>query len=156
MTDELAIRRYWPPDKNAVWRVHERAFEAASIPFIPELDRDLRRIPDTYLDGGEFLVGSVANQIVAIGGFRSTDPETVEIKRMRVDPGYQRRGYGGALLEALEDRARTRGYEQAVLHTSERLTAALAFYREQGYRETNRERHTEADFDLVHFRKSLP
>jgi hypothetical protein len=49
MGTELSVRRYRPTDKNAVWRVHERAFRAASIPFVPELDRDLRRIPEAYL-----------------------------------------------------------------------------------------------------------
>jgi hypothetical protein len=49
MADGLTVRRYQPADENAVWRVHERAFRDASIPFDPELDRDLRRVPEAYL-----------------------------------------------------------------------------------------------------------
>lgn len=155
VTDDFTIRRYQPPDANAVWRVHERAFAAASIPFDPELDRDLRRIPEAYLDGGEFLVGAVEGRVVAIGGFQPIDRVTVGITRMRVDLRYQRRGYGSALLEALEARARDRGFEQAALQTSERLEPARAFYGRYGYDEIERGTHTEVNFDLARFRKSL-
>lgn len=80
---------------------------------------------------------------------------TVELKRLRVRPDYWRRGYGRVLVAALEERARARGYERVVLHTSEQLTAAESLYRSEGYRETGRERHAEADMELVYFEKRL-
>lgn len=170
MTDELTVRRYRPVDKNAVWRVYEQAFREASSAFVPELDRDLRRIPETYLRDGEFLVGTVAGEIVAVGEFlpvdgravneRSADEQSasdrvVELRRMGVDPAYQRNGNGSALLRTLEDSARERGARRAVLHTSDRLGSAIEFYRAQGYRETDREPHPEADMTLVYFEKRL-
>lgn len=42
MAEELEIRRYEPRDKNAVWRVHERAFRATLPRFFPAVNRDLR------------------------------------------------------------------------------------------------------------------
>lgn len=155
MPTALSIGGYEDGDANSIWRVHQRAFEASPIPFRPELDRDLRRIPDEYLDDGAFLVGEVDGEIVAVGGFVPMDRSTVEIKRMRVDPAHQRERYGTAMLVALEGRARGLGYEQAALHTSELLEAAIAFYRVNGYREVRREPHPVADFELVYFEKSL-
>jgi ribosomal protein S18 acetylase RimI-like enzyme len=155
MTRESSIRRYRPADKNVVWRVHERAFRAVSIPFDPELDRDLRRVPEAYLREGELLVGTTDGQVVAVGGFRPTGDRSIEVKRMRVDPDYQRAGCGSALLRELERRARERGAKRVVLHTSDRLDSAVAFYRTQGYRETSREPHPEIDMALVYFEKRL-
>jgi GNAT superfamily N-acetyltransferase len=108
MAETLEIRRYEPRDKNAVWRVHERAFWATLPRFFPAVGRDLRDVPGAYLDGGEFLVGEVADEIVAIGGFRPVNERTVELKRLRVRPDCWRRGYGRTLVAVLEDQARER------------------------------------------------
>lgn len=155
MAGELAIRRYEPRDENDVWRVHERAFRATLPRFLPAVDRDLRNVPSAYLDDGEFLVGEIEDEVVAIGGFRPVNERTVELKRLRVRPDCWRRGYSRALVAALEDRARERGYERVVLHTSDQLTAAQSLYRNVGYWETSRERHAEADMELVYFEKRL-
>lgn len=155
MAVELSIRRYEAGDKNAVWRLHERAYRHALDEFYPQLDRDLRHVPSAYLDDGEFLVGSLDGQIVAIGGFQPVESDAVEIRRMRVDPDHQRQGYAKAILEALEDRARGRGFDRVVLITSELLSAAVAFYRAADYRVVEREPHPEADIALILFEKSL-
>lgn len=140
---------------NAVWRLHERAYRHALDEFYPQLDRDLRHIPSAYLDDGEFLVGTLEGQIVAIGGFQSVESDAVEIRRLRVNPDLQRRGYATAVLNALEARASRRGFDRAVLLTSELLSAAVAFYRAADYRVVEREPHPEADLDLIRFEKSL-
>lgn len=155
MPNKLSIRRYEHGDKNAVWRLHERAFRDALEEFYPELDRDLRRIPSEYLDDGEFLVGTFEDRIVAVGGFQPFDDDAVEIRRMRVDPDHQRRGFASAILDALEDRARRRGFKRAVLLTTELLPAAVAFYRTAGYRVHEREPHPEADVDMIRFENTL-
>ena len=154
---EFRIRRYDAGDAGRVWRVHEAAFEAAPIEFVenPACTENLRDVPGTYLDGsGEFLVGETGT-IVAIGGFSRADGTTVEINRMRVHPQYQRRGYGRALLGELEDRARSRGFEIAVLGTHVDLDAARQFYEVNGYHETHRDPHPIAGDTFVYYRKNL-
>lgn len=154
---EFAIRQYRPEDADRVRRVHEAAFRAAPIEFIEDApdEEHLRNIAATYLDGsGEFLVGE-SSAIVAIGGFKPVDGETVEIKRMRVHPDHQRNGYGRALLEALETRARERGYTAAVLETHVALEAAIGFYEANGYQETRREPHPVAGDTFIRYRKEL-
>jgi GNAT superfamily N-acetyltransferase len=70
---------------------------------------------------------------VGIGAFRPTDGETVEIKRMYVDPAARGAGVGKAILEDLERWAREEGYTRAVLETSKRLEPAVRLYGRSGY-----------------------
>src|SRR5437588_11804918 len=100
----LAIREYQDEDADAVWELHVLGLEQTSSnaghgPW----DEDLHNIRYVYLRrSGTFLVGEIDSRIVAMGAFRRTAPTSAEIKRMRVHPAYQRRGFGQAILEALE------------------------------------------------------
>lgn len=156
--EALTVRRYRPADVAAVWAVHERALRASGLEFVEDapVDADLTAIRARYLDrDGEFLVGLADDRIVAIGGFRPRDDETVEIRRMRVHPDHQRRGFGRRLLTALEGRARDRGFRSAVLETNERLHAAMAFYEARGDDEAGRETHPATGDTFVTSRKVL-
>lgn len=151
------IRRYRPGDADRIRRVHEAAFRAAPVEFIEDTpgEEDLRKLVSVCLDGaGDLLVGELSD-IVAVGGFKPGDEGTVEIKRMRVHPDHQRNGYGQALLEALEDRGRERGYEAAVLETHVALDAAIGFYEANGYTETGRKPHPVAGDTFIRYRKKL-
>lgn len=176
------IRRYEPPDENAVWLVHDRAFRLSDLEFYPELNRHLRHIQDSYLDpGGEFLVavadvppaepvayGRDGERVVGVGGFvpstcetaslRPDSPvsagdRTVVVKSVRVDPDFQRRGIARSLMAELEARARDAGFERSVLDTGEDLTAAQSLYESLGYEVVGRE--TVAGFGLVFYEKRL-
>lgn len=136
----LQIRRYQPTDRDVVWALHEEALSAVGAYVGPgPWDEDLHAIEAVYLDaGGEFLIGVVAGQIVAMGALRRTTPERAEIKRMRVRPALQGRGLGEALLAALERRARELGYRTLHLDTTTRQDAARRLYAKNGYREVRR------------------
>ena len=154
MTDR-SIRRYRDGDAARLLELHESALRAADalVPEVPSPD-DLRAIPETYLDaGGEFLVGTCAGEVVAMGGLERVDDETAEIRRMRTDPACQRRGYGRRILGRLEARATDLGYRTLVLETTTLQPAARRFYEEHGYVETGR--HALSDFEVVAYRKRL-
>ena len=162
MPDELSIRRYEPADAEAVWEIHELALRASPITFAENVpgDEDLRAIPEEYLDaGGEFLVGTVGGEVVAIGGYQPTGKEagdeTAEIRRMRVHPDHQRRGYGETLLTRLESLADERGFDRIVLETNENLRAARALYETHGYEQYEAESHPVTGEDIVRYRKEL-
>jgi GNAT superfamily N-acetyltransferase len=159
MGRELAIRRYEPADADRVWTVHERALRASPLTFVEDAaaDEDIAAISERYLDaGGEFLVRLVDGEIVATGGFRPRGEATVEIRRMRVDPDHQRRGYGARILEALEARAQARGFERAVPETNERLAAARELYEGRGYEEAGGETDASSDGEtFVRYQKKL-
>jgi GNAT superfamily N-acetyltransferase len=57
---------------------------------------------------------------------------------MRVHPEVQRRGFGRAILLALEQRARELGYGRLVLDTTTRQQAAIALYQNNGFVQTGR------------------
>ena len=103
----LEIRRYQPADNPAVWELHHRALGPTGAYFRDGIwDADLNDIPNHYLqNGGEFLVGMLDGKIVAMGAFRKKSTTLAEIKRMRVLPEYQRRGFGQAILNQLEDKS---------------------------------------------------
>ncbi len=122
-------------------------------------DHDFFRMEDIYLrNDGEFLVGELDDRIVAMGGLRRADLipggharafggyapgaptlDAAEMVRLRVLPTLQRRGYGAALVRALEQRAAEYGYRILRADTTEPTSPALALYRKLGWTETRRE-----------------
>lgn len=133
----LSIRRYRDADAGVVVRLHDEALAPTGAHAGPgPWNDDLNDVPGVYLSGGgEFLVGEVDGQVVAMGALRRIDDATAEVKRMRVFPAHQRRGYGASILSALESRARELGYRRLVLDTSEQQVAARAMYLRHGFRE---------------------
>jgi ribosomal protein S18 acetylase RimI-like enzyme len=151
----LVLRRFVDADTDAVWELHNLALNdvgahADNGPW----DDDLRSIRPSYLeDGGDFLVGLVEDRIVAMGAVRHITDSVAELKRMRVHPRYQRRGFGRLVLERLERRAAELGYTTLRLDTTVAQTAAQGLYRGAGYREVGRGRL--AGFDVIFFEKRL-
>src|SRR5947209_20539776 len=114
------LRRYTSADQEAVEHLHVFALEQTGVylgrgPW----DDDVYAIEEVYLKNqGEFLIGECDGLFVAMGALRRTSPERAEIKRMRVHPEYQGRGYGQLILDELEARARALGYQTLHLDTS--------------------------------------
>jgi GNAT superfamily N-acetyltransferase len=88
--------------------------------------------------GGVYLVGFDGDEAVAGGGVRHLDVGVGEIKRMFVRPAARSRGMAGALLVALEDAARSLGYDTVRLDTGPKQPHALRLYRRAGYVEVSR------------------
>jgi ribosomal protein S18 acetylase RimI-like enzyme len=76
-----------------------------------------------------------------------------ELKRMRVHPAFQRRGFGRAVLAELEHRANALGYRTLRLDTTVAQTPARRLYESAGYRQTGRGKF--AGFDVLYFEKQL-
>lgn len=150
----FTIRRYQPRDDDAIFAVHVAAMSAVGALFPGPWDDDFKNIATVYLEsGGDFLVGELDGSIVATGALRRIDAEIGEIKRMRVLPLYQRRGFGQQVLDALERRAMGVGLSTLELDTTAGQVAARAFYGKNGYLvvATRQSPHAEQ----VIFRKTL-
>jgi ribosomal protein S18 acetylase RimI-like enzyme len=151
----LTLRRYNDSDHDAVWNLHNLALARAGAhagngPW----DDDLHQIADVYLErGGEFVVGFDGARLVAMGALKRTTATHGEIKRMRVHPDFQRRGYGRQILEYLEARAAALGYTVLRLDTTLQQTAAQALYTTNGYSEVGRKQWRE--FTIIFYEKQL-
>lgn len=121
-----------------------RSTEARAL--IAALDAYLNGLypPDNnYLIDPEAMAGEGLALYVAREGGRAVgcaalrpDPEGYgELKRMFVVPAARGRGIGRALLAAVEQAARDRGYDFLRLETGNRQAEAIALYRAAGYRE---------------------
>jgi ribosomal protein S18 acetylase RimI-like enzyme len=151
------MRGYVMSDGPAVWELHKAALASTGAdrgdgPW----DDDLRDITRSYVHAdGAFLVVTDEGTLVAMGGMRQADdPHTAEIKRMRVAPGYQRRGRGRELLEALLGEARERGYSRVVLDTTTVQIAAQRLYELAGFAEVGRQPID--SFTVVRCEKTTP
>ena len=116
----LEVRRYKPEDKAAVWELHNEALVGTGgHPGSGVWDDDMHHIEEVYLDdGGEYIVGEIDGEIIAMGALKQVSDDTAEVKRMRVLPEHQRKGYGRIILEKLEERARELGYKILKLDTT--------------------------------------
>ena len=155
MADQtLRVRRYGAGDREPVLRLHDVAMRGTGIHLGEgHWYDDLREIEDVYLrNGGEFLVGTLGGDVVAMGAVKKTTDDRAEIKYMRVDPKFQRRGFGRTMLEVLERRAIELGYETLHLDTAVRQRAARRLYESNGYREVRRGR--KGHIDCVFYEKN--
>lgn len=151
----FTLRRYTPADKEAVERLHVQAMllTGAYLGRGP-WDDDVYSIEAVYLNNqGEFLIGEWDGVFVAMGALRRTTPERAEIKRMRVVPEYQGRGFGQIILSELEARARALGYKTLHLDTGVVQVPAQKLYEKNGFREVGRDRY--GVVDVILYEKQL-
>lgn len=151
----LELRRFDDADADAVRELHDLALTDAGAHLgSGPWDEDLRSIRSSYLqDGGEFLVGWLDGRLVAMGALRHITAAAAEIKRMRVHPRFQRRGFGRSVLAGLEDRARALGYAKLRLDTTVLQTAAQALYAREGYSEVGRGQL--AGVEVIYYEKRI-
>jgi EmrB/QacA subfamily drug resistance transporter len=106
---------------------------------------------DRHARHGELLVGVVDGKIAGYAAFYP-DASAQGFgwpsgwaggRGLAVHPAYRGHGVGGALLGALERRARVTGAPAFAFHTSEFMTTAVALYERTGYR-----RAPEFDLDV--------
>jgi GNAT superfamily N-acetyltransferase len=140
--EPLHVRRYRLEDNRAVRRLHDDALnEVGAHLGSGPWDDDLDEIESVYLEqGGEFLVGILAGKIVTMGALMRISSKTADLKRMRVRPGLQGRGYGQSMLDALHRRAPELGYSTLRLETTVQQRAAQRLYLKNDYNETGRGR----------------
>lgn len=139
----LQIRAYRPNDHDYVIALNRYGLAAAGVPVDADVYAgDLDDIESTYQTGrAVMLVGEASGAVTAMGALREVDSDTCEILRMRVHPRYQGRGYGRAILHALENHARALGYQRAVLLTGPNQHPAIDLYESAGYAPIATEEH---------------
>ena len=134
----MRVIRYRPEYQEAMLALHRSAIEGFALGMSQQQDEaDLMAVEDLYLrNGGEFLLGFLGERLIAMGGFKWLSSGGAELRRMRVERGLQKRGYGTLLLRELERRAYQSGVRTLCLQAAKRRPLTLQFYRKHGYRET--------------------
>ncbi|WP_426441176.1 GNAT family N-acetyltransferase [Bradyrhizobium genosp. P] len=133
--DEAIFRRFDSADADNVWHLHRTASEDVSV-CGPEgtWEDDLRNIGEVYIgSGGDFMLAHIGCRLAAMGGLKPIDDGVVELKRMRVDPAFQRRGLGRRILGELESRAVALEFKSIVLDTTTIQVGAQRLYESAGY-----------------------
>ena len=102
----------------------------------PTKNPDLNNIAVSYQDE-IFLVAWMDDEIIGTGAFIRRSHRTVEIVRMSVANHYRRQGIGRQILECLIAKARSLGYSQIILETTETWKDVIDFYLSFGFRITH-------------------
>jgi GNAT superfamily N-acetyltransferase len=114
-----------PPDLRDVFEEYiERAL-------VEEMDR----IPDYYSerDGG-FWVAARDDKVVGTFGLERASDDAMELRRMYVDPLARRQGIARQMRQFAENECRRRRVKRLELSTPQIQRAAMALYKNAGYR----------------------
>jgi ribosomal protein S18 acetylase RimI-like enzyme len=148
----VVVRPAQPDDLLQIEAVVQRAYRI----YIDRIGRRPAPMDDDYrtkIAGGEVYVaesgGRVAGIVVII-----TAHDHVLVENVAVDPGFQGRGIGRALMAHAERHAGEHGLDELRLYTNAAMTENLTLYPRLGYREDDR--RTEDGFERVFFSKRLP
>lgn len=117
---------------------------------------DLDRVDSHYvgIDGNHFWVaeltaGPDAGVVVGMIGVQGHGDGTAEIRRLRVDSRYRRRGIGKALMEQAVRFCKERNYLRVILDTYMERDGAIQLFQKMHFRH-GRTRRTDAK-DLLYF-----
>jgi GNAT superfamily N-acetyltransferase len=107
------------------------AFEAyVARSLIEEMDRVAAYYGER---GGSFWVALREGKVVGMFGLEPAAPDTMELRRMYVDPSARRSGIARLMLRFAEAECRRLNARRLELSTSELQPAALELYRHAGY-----------------------
>jgi GNAT superfamily N-acetyltransferase len=113
-------------------RISETVFEAYIERALAE---EIDRITAHYgeRNGGSW-VAVRDNEDLGTFGLERASNDAMELSRMYVDPSARRKGLAQQMLQFAEDECRCRNAFRLELSTAEIQTAALALYRNAGYK----------------------
>lgn len=129
---------------------------AAYAVYVPRMRREPAPMAADYaalVASGEAWVAVEDDRVVGVLVIRPCRGE-LELENVAVDPGWQGRGYGRALIAFAEDHARELGLASVTLYTNETMTENLRLYPALGFVETGR--RVEDGYRRVYFRKTIP
>lgn len=99
------------------------------------LTEEIDRLPAYYgeRDGG-FWVAVKSDKVVGTFGLERASDDAMELRRMYVDPSARRQGIARLMLQFAENECRRRRVKRLELSTAEIQHAAIALYKNAGYR----------------------
>jgi putative acetyltransferase len=124
-----------------------RIKDGSDHPFYHQYNRldDIRQV----------VIAFSGDQPVGCGAIRAYDTDSMEIKRMYVDPSFRGRKLGKLILQELESWARELGFTCCMLETGREQPEAIALYLKAGYQEMENYGPYRGMPKSICFRKSL-
>ncbi|MFI5889321.1 GNAT family N-acetyltransferase [Actinoplanes sp. NPDC051513] len=128
------------------WTIEERAWDDESgeaLRTAQRIELDDRYGSDDHEPGAAPSAADIDVFVIAVspdgravgcGALRRLDEASAEVKRMYVEPASRGSGVAAALLRALEEKARDRGWTTLRLETGPAQPDAIRFYEREGYR----------------------
>ena len=136
-----------------------KAFKDLNIEWIekyftvePEDDKVLSNPEVIIKNGGEIFFAKYNNEIVGTCAAIKIDDNTIELAKMAVTEKAQGKQIGKKLALAVIEFARSKGVEQLVLETSDKLVAAVNLYEKLGFEKINENsgsKYTRTVFKMV-------
>ncbi len=97
-------------------------------------EQELAALPGPYAPpGGELLLAKRGDHVLGCIGLKPLAPGTAEIKRLFVREQARGLGVGKALIAAITQTARERGYAEIKLDTLPQMQSAIALYQAAGF-----------------------
>ncbi len=115
-------------------------------------DIELDEYDESPLSCRHYIVRSDQDGVIAAGRYRSYEPGVAKMQRIAVLKRSRGTGVGSYLLSAMEDEARSEGYQASILDAQ---CSAEPFYRKLGYETVSIEPFLDAGIPHVRMRKSL-
>jgi len=141
---EVTIRPFYVRDASRVRELFITVNRLLSPPHLRDafeayiehaLAEEIDRISAYYGErDGCFWVAATGDKVVGTFGLERVSDDAMELRRMYVDPAARRRGIARQMLQFAEDECRRRNVSRLELSTAEIQQAALALYRNAGYR----------------------
>ncbi|KAG6953345.1 hypothetical protein JG688_00012873 [Phytophthora aleatoria] len=169
----IKVRQYRPEDHAQVTKIYVEGLMAADpnpkYRYLWEellrrdLTNDLADIESSHMaPGGNFLVAVAtkdgSSKVVGIIGLSRESEDVAQIRRVYVDPNYQRMSIGRKLIAELESWAKKNGIKSIFLTTNTNKEKALAFYAALGYTKVDEGRYDWTDplyLRIIKFVKQL-
>lgn len=110
--------------------------------FIQRLDL-LPNIKDFILttkkQGGNFFSLRLEEEIIGMCGLIKKNDLVVELCKFHIKDIYQGRGFGGKMLDFVQEYAKIKGYKKLILHVSKSQERAIALYKKHLFKITSEE-----------------
>lgn len=145
-TEHDLIRPIAPGDDAPLARIIRTNLEKfhLDIPgtayFDPELDHLSRYYGAAPNLRAYFVAVDETGQVLGGGGLAEFPglPRCAELQKLYLSDGAKGRGLGRRLMQAIQDRARSLGYEQLYLETHTNLHTAIGLYEKLGFHQIDR------------------
>ncbi len=146
----LKVRSYQPSDQPAVSWLYDHGLLAGQI--APnDTGADIDNVREAYFDSDRhhFWVAEVDGKVIGMIGVASDEPHTAEVRRLRVDPAYQKTPIAAKLLETAVNHCKHHGYLKVRLDTRFERNAAVGLFDHLGFQHTRTK--TLHDKELLEF-----